>query len=76
MTCKELVELVTEYLEGALPPDERTRFETHLASCQGCTNYLAQMQQTIRLSGKLTEQTIPPDAGGELLRIFRNWKKG
>lgn len=75
MTCKELVELVTEYLEGALPPDERERFEAHLAACQGCTNYLAQMRQTIKLMGKLTEDSISPEASSELLRIFRNWKK-
>lgn len=75
MTCKELVELVTEYLEGTLPPDERERFEAHLATCQGCTNYLAQMRQTINLVGKLTEDSISPEASSELLRIFRNWKQ-
>jgi len=75
MTCKELVELVTEYLEGALPLDERERFEAHLASCQGCTNYFTQMQQTIRLSGGLTENSLSPEASSELLHLFRDWKK-
>ena len=75
MTCKELVELVTEYFEGTLPPSERERFEMHLGSCPGCTNYLNQMQQTIHTLGKLTEETIAPQTRDELLQIFKNWKK-
>jgi anti-sigma factor RsiW len=75
MTCKELVELVTEYLEGALSPEERERFEAHLADCQGCTTYFDQMRQTITLVGSLTEETIPTEASNQLLLIFRDWKK-
>jgi anti-sigma factor RsiW len=75
MTCKEFVELVTEYLEGALPPDERERFEAHLAACDRCPNYLDQMRQTISLVGTLTEESISAEASSELLRIFRDWKK-
>jgi predicted anti-sigma-YlaC factor YlaD len=75
MTCKELVELVTEYLEGGLPSDERERFEAHVASCEGCTNYFTQMRQTIRLSGSLTEESLSPEASRELLHLFRNWKQ-
>ena len=75
MTCKELVELVTEYLEGTLPATEHARFESHLEGCQRCRNYLDQMRQTITLVGKLTEDGISPEASAELLRIFRNWKK-
>lgn len=73
LTCKELVELVTEYFEGTLPEHDRERFEAHVADCQGCTNYLQQMRQTIRLVGELTETTIAPDARDELLDVFRNW---
>jgi anti-sigma factor RsiW len=76
MTCKEFVELVTEYLEGALPPHEQERFEAHLASCNRCPNYLDQMRQTIALVGTLSEDSVPLEAGDELLRIFRDWKKG
>lgn len=75
MNCKELVELVTEYLEGTLPPVERERFEAHLGTCSGCTHYLQQMRQTIYALGKVTEETIAPDARDELLQIFKNWKK-
>lgn len=75
MSCQELVELVTEYFEGTLPPAERERFEAHLGGCSGCTNYLQQMRQTIQVLGKLTEETIAPQTQAELLQIFRNWKK-
>ncbi|MBI1880871.1 MAG: zf-HC2 domain-containing protein [Chloroflexi bacterium] len=60
MNCRELVELVTEYLEGTLPSAERERFETHLSTCSGCTSYLRQMRQTVLTLGKLTEETIAP----------------
>ena len=74
MTCKELVELVTDYLEGALPFEDVADFEKHLSVCSGCRNYLTQMRQTIRILGKLTEDSIPEDAKHELLAIFHGWK--
>jgi anti-sigma factor RsiW len=74
LTCQELVELVTDYLEGSLAAAERARFEQHLALCQGCTNYLAQMRQTIAVAGKLTEATLPAGAREEMLALFRRWK--
>jgi predicted anti-sigma-YlaC factor YlaD len=70
-----MVELVTEYLEGAMSPREIAIFENHLSVCPGCTAYLEQMRQTIRLAGKLTEDSIDPQARDELLQVFRNWKK-
>ena len=76
MTCKELVELITDYLENALSPAERARFEAHLGRCDGCTNYLDQMRRTIALSGRLTEESIAPRAQEELLHVFLDWKKG
>jgi len=75
LTCPELVELITDYLEGALPAAERARFEEHLARCQGCTRYVEQMQLAIRLTGRLTEDQIAPEARQELLDLFRDWKK-
>ncbi len=74
MSCKELVELVTEYLEGTLPADDRARFEAHLGDCDGCETYLGQMRLTIRTLGALSEETIPPDARDDLLEVFRSWK--
>lgn len=75
LTCQELVELVTAYLEGALAPSERLRFEQHLAGCAGCTAYLAQMRQTIALLGTLSAHDIDPGAEQALLVHFRNWKR-
>lgn len=75
LTCRELVELVTDYLEGAMPQPERARFEEHLAVCDGCTTYLDQIRTTIRLAGALTEETIPAAAKDELLQAFRSFKQ-
>ena len=75
MTCKELVELVTEYLEGILPDDVRLRMENHLSGCDGCTNYLDQMRRTIRLTGRLREENLTPQQRDDLLKLFRDWKK-
>lgn len=75
LTCQDLVELVTDYFEGALPSTDRARFETHLAKCQGCTTYLEQMKQTIWTVGHLTERDVSPPARVTLLRIFQDWKK-
>ena len=76
LTCREFVELVTDFLEDALPPLERARFEAHLLDCDDCPVYLEQMRQTIRAVGALAEERIAPDARDELLRRFRDWKRG
>jgi anti-sigma factor RsiW len=75
LSCQELVELVTAYLEGALTPEEHSSFEHHLASCDGCGVYVHQLQTTIQLAGRLTPEAIPPDAARELLAAFRLWKQ-
>jgi anti-sigma factor RsiW len=76
LTCKELVEVITEYLEGRLPPPARARFEAHLAGCRGCRAYLQQMRQTIRTLGALTEESISEEGKRELLAAFRTWRHG
>lgn len=75
MSCRELVTLVTEYLEGTLGAHDRRRFERHLSGCDGCTTYLEQMRETIRLAGTLRERDISPRAREELLAAFRDWKE-
>jgi anti-sigma factor RsiW len=75
LTCREFVEIVTDYLEGRLPPHDRLRFEEHLVACPGCTNYLEQMREAIRLTGRLRTDDVPPQARDELLRAFRSWKE-
>jgi predicted anti-sigma-YlaC factor YlaD len=73
LTCHEVVELVTDYLEGALPDEVRHRVEEHLSNCDGCTRYLAQMRETIRLTGMLTEEQIPEEQKSILIEAFRGW---
>ena len=76
ISCQEIVELVTDYLEDALPRDERKAFEEHLAGCPNCTNYLDQMQETIRLTGRLTEEALEPQLRDSLLEAFRDFRRG
>ena len=76
MTCKELVELVTDYLEGRLPLDERRRLEAHLEECRYCAEYVAQMRQTIEALGMLDGESIAPETRQEVLAAFRGWRRG
>jgi len=76
LSCRELVELVTDYLENVLSPAERVRFEEHLIACPGCQTYLEQMRQTIDVLGRVTEESLEPAARDKLLDLFRNWKRG
>jgi anti-sigma factor RsiW len=75
LTCVELVELVTDYLDASMPPEQRIRFEEHLAYCPGCIYHLGQMRRTIALTGELTEESISEDAERQLLAVFRDWKR-
>jgi anti-sigma factor RsiW len=76
LTCVELVELVTDYLEGALSPADGERFEQHLDACNGCTAYVEQFREAIRLTGVLRESDVSPEARGALLAEFAGWKRG
>lgn len=73
LTCKQFVELVTDYLEGALPAADRERFEHHVAACDSCPVYIEQIQQTIRTAGALTEESLSPQARDTLLQAFGDW---
>jgi anti-sigma factor RsiW len=75
LTCQELVELVTDYLEGVLPVAQRDRFDAHLARCLGCRHFVEQMRQTLRIVGQLSEESLSPAAQSELLQVFRDWKQ-
>ena len=74
LSCQELVELVTSYLDGALDPVERERFERHISTCDGCGRYLEQMRATIRLTGTLAPADLGPEAERKLLAAFRDWR--
>jgi anti-sigma factor RsiW len=76
MPCRELVELVTDYLEDRLSPADRARFEAHVAECEYCGTYLDQMRQTIRTLGRLPEESLSPEARDDLLAAFRGWSRG
>ena len=75
LCCKQIVERVNDYLEGALPFDERTDFELHLACCDGCTEYLRQLRQLSRAAARLREEDLPPRTRDGLVEAFRDWKK-
>ena len=75
LACQELVEIVSDYLEGALPDADRERFDAHLEVCEGCRRYLDQMRTTIRVVGTLTEDDLDPGAREQLLQLFREWKR-
>jgi anti-sigma factor (TIGR02949 family) len=75
ISCQEIVELVTDYLEGALSRDERKAFEAHLSGCPNCTNYLDQMRQTMSLTGRLTEEALTPELREKLLDAFADFRR-
>ncbi|MFF3503756.1 anti-sigma factor family protein [Streptomyces sp. NPDC003247] len=75
MNCDEFVELVTDFLEGALSEEDEQRFVGHLTECPKCEVYLDQFRQTIATTGELTPDGISPDARGQLLAAFRNWRR-
>jgi anti-sigma factor RsiW len=74
LACKELVEIITDYLEGTLPERERARFDAHLMTCAPCREYVAEMHTTLRLTGRLTVESISPATRDQLLQAFRRMK--
>ncbi|MGA2007784.1 MAG: zf-HC2 domain-containing protein [Solirubrobacteraceae bacterium] len=75
IVCQEVVELVSDYLEGALSRGQRRRFERHLAGCPHCSEYLAQMRETIRLTGRLVPDDLSPQMREEFGELFRRWRE-
>jgi hypothetical protein len=74
LTCQELAELVTDYLEGALSRWQRFRFRLHIAACRDCTRYVQQMRVTIAVTGRIRAEDIAPEVRDHLLAAFRGWK--
>lgn len=75
LSCKEVVELVTAYLEHALLAETQAELEAHLAGCPGCTTYLLQIQQTIAMLRALSKEPVFPETREGLLGLFEQWKK-
>jgi anti-sigma factor RsiW len=73
MDCNELVELVTAYLDGALDPDTRARFDAHLLECEGCENYLQQFRSTVATVGRIRDDELDPAFRKRLLDAFRDF---
>jgi anti-sigma factor RsiW len=74
LVCQEMVELITDYLEGALTRSQRKRFDAHLAGCEHCTEYLRQMRVTIRLTGRLRAEDLTPAMREEFTKLYRSWR--
>jgi anti-sigma factor RsiW len=76
VTCQELVEVLTDYLEGALDAGERAEIERHIVICHGCQNYVEQMRSTIDLLGQIAADDPGDTQAGKLLGMFREWQAG
>jgi anti-sigma factor RsiW len=74
LACQQMVELVTEYLEGTLSRADRKRFESHIRGCPNCTAYLEQMRATINATGTLRVEDLSPEATEEFIELFRRWQ--
>lgn len=74
LVCQQAVELVTDYLEGALSRRDRLRFEFHLRNCPNCTNYVEQIGMTVRLAGMIEPDELSPEARAELTDLYRRWR--
>jgi anti-sigma factor RsiW len=74
ITCQEVVELVTDYFEGALPAEQADLFEQHINFCEGCDWYVEEMRTTVETVGKITEEEIPDETREKLVNAFRDWK--
>jgi anti-sigma factor RsiW len=75
VACQEMVELVTDYLEGALSRRARRRFEAHLAGCDHCTDYVTQLRATIRLTGAISDDDFTAEMRDEFLRLYDRWRQ-
>lgn len=76
MPCQELVEVITDYLEGALPERDRVRFEEHLGVCAKCREYMAQFERTIAAVGVIRAEELDPNVRADLVEAFRGWSRG
>jgi len=74
LACQEIVELVTDYLEGAMDAPLRASFDAHLAGCPHCTHYLEQMAATIRVAGSISAEDLSPELRAGLLEAFREFR--
>jgi anti-sigma factor RsiW len=74
IACQQAIEMVTDYLEGALSPRQRRRFESHLRGCPNCSAYLEQIRMTIELTGAIEPENLSPEAKQDLIDLYRSWR--
>jgi anti-sigma factor RsiW len=74
VVCQEAVQLFTDYLDDALSTKERSRLESHLATCPPCRRYLDQLRSTVATLGHLEPDDVPPPVMDELLEVFRRYR--
>jgi anti-sigma factor RsiW len=74
LPCREVTEILDGYLDGTMPADDRARLDAHLRICEGCVNYLDQLRTTIRLTGTLSDRSLPPGTTAAVMDAFRAWK--
>ena len=75
VACRELVELLTDYLEDAIPARDRATIDAHLAKCDGCTNVLDQLRRTIRITGAIAPEDVPAEQREALRAVFKDWRR-
>ena len=75
LSCQEIVELVTSYIEQRLPADDSALFEEHIVFCDACEFYLDQMRTTVAAVGRIPEEDVPPETRDRLLTAFREWRR-
>ena len=76
LVCRQAIELMSDYLEGTLPAQDRVRLEAHLKDCPHCSEYLAQLRVTIQALGAASPEDLPDDAVDELVDLYRRWRAG
>jgi hypothetical protein len=74
-TCREVVDLAAEYVEGAMTPEEATLFEMHLNFCDGCFTFIDQIRETASIAGRITDEQVPEETKVALLEAFRDWRR-
>ena len=75
LVCRQAVDLVTAYLEGALSPRDRVRFEAHISDCPHCHEYLDQMRRTLAIMGRIEPEALDADTRTELVLLYRRWRE-
>ena len=75
ITCRQAVALMTDYLDGALGPDDRALVEAHLAECEGCAEHLRQIRITVTVTGRIRDENLDPAAREDLMDLYRRWRR-